>query len=114
MTLMSRAELLALVPDLSEARLAALTEAGIVSPVRAEAGERFRDLDAARLQLAVELEDVFALHDEALALVLTLIDQLNGARGDMRAVLGALAEEPPETRARLRAVIARHVVRVGG
>lgn len=114
MTLMSRAELLALVPDLSEARLAALTEAGIVSPVRAETGERFRDLDAARLQLAVELEDMFALHDEALALVLTLIDQLNGARGDMRAVLGALAEEPPETRARLRAVIARHVVRVGG
>lgn len=114
MTLMSRAELLALVPDLSEARLAALTEAGIVSPVWAETGERFRDLDAARLQLAVELEDMFALHDEALALVLALIDQLNGARGDMRAVLGALAEEPPETRARLRAVIARHVVRVGG
>ena len=31
-------------------------------------------------------------------------------RGDMRAVLGALAEEPPETRARLREVIARVVV----
>ena len=42
--------------------------------------------------------------------MLSLIDQLNGMRGDMRAVLGALAEEPPETRARLREVIARVVV----
>lgn len=112
MSLMSRAELLALMPELSDDRLAALTEAGIVLPVQAEAGARFRDLDAARLRLALDLEDVFALHDEALGLVLSLIDQLNGARGDMRAVLGALAEEPPETRARLRAVIRGHVVGV--
>lgn len=110
--LMSRADLLALIPDLTDARLDALTEAGIVSPVHAEAGDRFRDLDAARLQLALDLEDVFELHDEALGLVLSLIDQLNGARGDMRAVLGALAEEPPETRARLRAVIHQTFVRV--
>lgn len=112
MSLMTRAELLALMPELSETRLAALTDAGIVVPVQAESGQRFRDLDAARLQLALELGDVFALHDEALSLVLSLIDQLNGARGDMRAVLGALAEEPPETRARLRTVIRRTMLRV--
>ena len=102
---MTRAELQRLIPGLTEARLSELIAAGIVRPVHSVAGDRFREIDAARLQLALDLEDAFELHDEALELVLSLIDQLNGARGDMRAMLGALAEEPPETRARLRGVI---------
>ena len=36
---------------------------------------------------------------------MSLIDQLNGLRGDMRAMLQAVAAEEPETRARLRRVI---------
>ena len=107
---MSREELLALIPELSADRLAALTAAGVVRPLKADAEPRFADIDAARLRLALDLDEAFELHDEALRLVLSLIDQLNGMRGDMRAVLGALAEEPPETRARLREVIARVVV----
>lgn len=102
---MTRAELQRLIPGLTEARLAELIAAGIVRPVHSNSGDRFREIDAARLQLALDLEDAFELHDEALELVLSLIDQLNGARGDMRAMLGALAEEPPETRARLRGLI---------
>lgn len=102
---MTRAELQRLIPGLTEARLAELIAAGIVRPVHSSSGDRFREIDAARLQLALDLEDAFELHDEALELVLSLIDQLNGARGDMRAMLGALAEEPPETRARLRGLI---------
>lgn len=102
---MTRAELQRLIPGLTEARLAELIAAGIVRPVHSNSGDRFREIDAARLQLALDLEDAFELHDEALELVLSLIDQLNGARGDMRAILGALAEEPPQTRARLRGLI---------
>ena len=102
---MTRTELQRLIPGLTEARLAELIAAGIVRPVHSNSGDRFREIDAARLQLALDLEDAFELHDEALELVLSLIDQLNGARGDMRAMLGALAEEPPETRARLRGLI---------
>ena len=102
---MTRTELQRLIPGLTEARLAELIAAGIVRPVHSNSGDRFREIDAARLQLALDLEEAFELHDEALELVLSLIDQLNGARGDMRAMLGALAEEPPETRARLRGLI---------
>ena len=107
---MTRDELLRLLPDLSPEALDALTRAGIVQPMQAEDGPRFRDIDAARVQLALDLEDVYGLDNEALRLVLSLIDQVHGLRGDMRAVLGALAEEPPETRARLRGVIRRTVV----
>ena len=102
---MTRDEILSLIPGLSEEALAVLTGAGIVQPLLGGSEPRFREIDAARLQLALDLEDAFELHDEALELVLSLIDQLNGARGDMRAMLGALAEEPPETRARLRGLI---------
>ena len=107
---MTRDEILSLIPELSDAALDALTEAGVIQPVLGDAQPRFREIDAARLQLAVDLEEMFRLDPEALALVLSLIDQLNGVRGEMRAVLGALAEEPPETRARLRRVI--HETRV--
>lgn len=106
----TRDEILSMIPELSPEALAALTEAGIIQPLLAEGEPRFREIDAARLQLAVELEEMFRLDPEALALVLSLIDQLNGIRGEMRAVLGALAEEPPETRARLRRVI--HEIRI--
>lgn len=109
---MTRADLRALLPDLSDDRLAELTDAGLVQPVLGDGGPRFRDIDVARLQLALDLQDAFELHDEALTLVLSLIDQVHGLRGEMRAVLGALAEEPPETRARLRGVIRRTIVRV--
>ncbi len=102
---MSRDEILALIPGLSGAALDALTDAGIVQPVFRDGAPQFRDIDAARLQLALELEDAFQLDADGLALVLSLIDQLHGLRGEMRAVLGALAAEPPETRARLRGVI---------
>lgn len=107
---MTRDELLRRLPGLSPEALDALILAGIVRPVQAEDGPRFRDVDAARVQLALDLEDVYGLDNEALGLVLSLIDQVHGLRGDMRAVLGALAEEPPETRARLRGVIRQTVV----
>lgn len=102
---MTRDEILALIPELSDEALQVLTDAGIVHPVLGGDQPRFREIDAARLQLALELEDVFRLDPDALALVLSLIDQVHGLKGEMRAVLTALAEEPPETRARLRGVI---------
>ncbi|MDO5371504.1 chaperone modulator CbpM [Paracoccus sp. (in: a-proteobacteria)] len=112
---MTRNEILALIPELSDEALAVLTEAGIVQPVLGAAEPRFREIDAARLQLAVDLEEIFRLDPEGLALVLSLIDQLNGLKGEMQAVLGALAEEPPETRARLRRVIREtRILRVQG
>lgn len=110
---MTRDELLQHLPDLSAEALDALTAAGIIQPVQAGDGPHFRDIDAARVRLALDLEDAYGLDNESLGLVLSLIDQLHGLRGEMRAVLGALAEEPPETRARLRGVIREtHVVRV--
>ncbi len=102
---MSRDELLAALPDLSEAALDDLIRAGVVQPVQSGSGPLFRPVDHARLQLAMDLQDAYALDEDGLALVLSLIDQVNGLRGDMQAMLGAVAAEAPETRARMRQVI---------
>ena len=53
----------------------------------------------------VDAQDAVDLDEEALNLVLSLVDQLHGLRGDMRAILDALAREPVETRVRLKTAI---------
>lgn len=98
------------VPGLTEERLVDYIQAGAISPVQADHGPLFRDVDIARLNLLVDLADGFELDDEALLLVMSLVDQLHGLRGDMRAILTAVAQEPLETRARLSRAI--HDVRV--
>jgi chaperone modulatory protein CbpM len=55
-------------------------EAGYVR-ADAEAGElRFQEIDLARVQLILELRDELAVNEEALPLVLSLLDQLYALR----------------------------------
>ncbi|WP_199258531.1 hypothetical protein [Paracoccus binzhouensis] len=99
------AETLALVEDLTAEQLQRYIRAGVVVPVQSAQGPLFRELDLARLNLVVDLAEGYHLDEEALALVLSLVDQLHGLRGDMRAMLDAVAREPVETRVRLKAAI---------
>ena len=90
---------------LGEPAVQALHRAGVVVPVQSETGPLFRELDLARLHLVVDLTEGYHLDEEALGLVMSLVDQLHGLRGDMRAMLDAVAREPTETRMRLKAAI---------
>ena len=45
--------------------------------------------------------------EDALGMVMSLIDQLNTMRGDMRALMRAVAAEPDEVRGRIHAVLRR-------
>lgn len=96
---------LAAVPDLTADQLDRYILMGVIQPVQSEQGPVFRDIDIARLSLIVDLADGYSLDDEALGLIMSLLDQLHGLRGDMRAILDAVAHEPPETRARLSRTI---------
>lgn len=93
------------VAGLTPAQLDRHIRAGVVVPVQSEQGPLFRDLDLARLNLVVDLSEGYDLDEDALALVLSLVDQLHGLRGDMRAILDAVAREPAETRLRLKTAI---------
>ncbi|AGT09752.1 hypothetical protein [Paracoccus aminophilus] len=103
-------ETLVAVPDLSSGQLDRYIRVGVVRPISSAEGPVFREIDIARLSLLVDLTEGFALDDEALGLVMSLLDQLHGARADMRAMLDAVAQEPAETRARLSRAI--HEIRV--
>ncbi|MBD9526006.1 MULTISPECIES: hypothetical protein [Paracoccus] len=92
-------------PEMTREQLETYISSGVVQPVQSESGPLFRDLDIARLHLVVDLSEGYHLDDEALALVLSLVDQLHGLRGDMRAILDAVAREPAETRIRLKTAI---------
>lgn len=98
-------ETLSVIEDLDHAQLDRYIRAGVVVPVQSETGPLFRELDLARLHLVVDLTEGYHLDEEALGLVMSLVDQLHGLRGDMRAMLDAVAREPTETRMRLKAAI---------
>lgn len=99
------AEVLAELPELSSEQIDRYIAAGVVVPVQSDHGPLFRDIDLARLHLVADLAEGYHLDEEALNLVLSLVDQLHGLRGDMRAMLDAVAREPVETRMRLKTAI---------
>jgi chaperone modulatory protein CbpM len=98
---LSEEEALAAVGRLDRTRLARFVRAEVIRP--ADAGGRlvYRQVDIARIELLCDLCDDFDLEDEALALVMQLVDQLHGTRSDLVTLMRALGEEPEEVRVRV-------------
>ncbi len=96
-------EILAAITELTADRLTAYIEIGIVMPVQGEAGPLFAPVDRARLQLICELEESHELTDDALEMVMSLVDQLHGARADLQALGAAVDTQPVEVRERVLA-----------
>lgn len=101
------------VPGLSQRRLERFIEAGIVTPVQhpeqdPHAGATgFLAIDRARLAFACDMADTFDLEDDALSVLLGLVDQLHGVRGELRALMQAVEAEPVQTRERIIATMRR-------
>jgi chaperone modulatory protein CbpM len=62
----------------------------------------FHEVDIARVALILEMRREFAVDDEAMALVLGLLDQLYGVRRQMRRLCAAIECQPPEIRDAIR------------
>lgn len=101
----TEAETIAAIDDLTGERLITFTRARIVQPVQSGGSVLYREADLARLQLLCDLCESYDLPTESLSMVMSLIDQLNTMRGDMRALMQAVASEPDEVRTRIHAVI---------
>jgi chaperone modulatory protein CbpM len=69
-----------------------------------EGGERwaFHEVDVARVELILDIRREFAVDDEALSLVLGLLDQVYSLRRQMRRLCDALEQQPPEIREAIR------------
>ncbi len=103
----SEAEVIALIPGLTQSRLADCLRAEVIHPVAQPEGWAFDQITVARLALVVDLTAQFDLDldGDALALVLSLIDQLHAAQRDTAALAAALSTEPEDVRRRIGMVV---------
>lgn len=86
---------------IERAQLVMWIEEGWVAPVRQDGGFVFDEIDAARVNFICELVRDMSIGDEAVPVVLSLVDQLNALRGTLRQVLLAAEELPDPARARI-------------
>jgi chaperone modulatory protein CbpM len=101
--LYSEAEVLARVNGLTVARLRSYTAARCVRP-RLQAGRAtYAAPDVARLRLLCELAADFDLDEDAAALVLSLVDQIHGLRGELRVLAAAVGQQPDIVRRQIAA-----------
>ncbi len=99
-------EVAALIGRIEAAELERWCLEGWVRPEREAEQWRFAEIDVARVRLICELKVDLAIDDEALPVVLDLMDQVHGLRARLAALARAVAAEPPDVRRRIAAAVA--------
>ena len=67
----------------------------------------FHEIDVARVELIIEVRREFSIDDEALSLVLGLLDQVYDLRRQLGRLCDALATQPPEVQAAIKRALPR-------
>jgi chaperone modulatory protein CbpM len=81
-------------------------EAGWVMPAREAEATDFSEADLARAHLIRDLQHEMGVNEEAIPIILDLIDQVHGLRRMLREVATAVCVQPEEMRRRIVAEIA--------
>ena len=95
-------DLLVHLRELDRGDLARWVENRWVLPERRNETWVFHEVDVARVELILDIRHQFAVDDEALPLVLGLLDQVYDLRRQLRRMCDALAVQPPEVQAAIR------------
>lgn len=95
----------ALFVDLDEAELVIWVERGWVRPEPADADWTFHEIDIARVRLIHDLRRRMDLHEEAIPLVLSLMDQVYDLRAQLGDVLRAVEQQPDPVKRAILAVL---------
>jgi chaperone modulatory protein CbpM len=103
----------ALFTDLPEAELTSWVARGWVrpdpvDPERAEAGWEFHEIDVARVRLIHDLHSTMEIGEDAMPLVLSLLDQVYDLRGTLRDLVHALEAQPADVRTTVLAALRRN------
>ena len=92
-------DLIAQVTGLTRHEIRLCVESGWLVPAEERDGERlYLDVDVARARLIHELRDDLALGEDAVPVVLSLIDQLHTARFRLHLLLDAVRAQPEDHR----------------
>ena len=109
--MISLTDVVSQVGGLAEAELVARIERRGVGAEATPGGYRLREVDVARVRLIVEIRRDCAIDDEALELVLPLLDQVYRLRRQLKALSAAVAAEPEDVRARILGALAERAPR---
>ena len=91
----------ALFPDLSQVEVTNWVERGWVIPDTAETGFVFHAIDIARVRLIHDLRRDMDIGEDAISLVLSLLDQVYELRSRMKSMLHVLESQPQDVQAAL-------------
>jgi len=89
------------VEGISESDLRVWIEYGWIQPARGEEDFAFSELDVARVSLIADLRYRMGINDEAMPVVLDLMDQIYGLRRELRRVLDVVDRQPEPERSRI-------------
>ena len=103
--MMKEKDVLAQIEGLTVTRLRICIEEAWVRPARDTAGHVFDDLDLARLRLICELTTDMAVNDDAVPIILSLIDQVHGFRRQLRALEQAISAQDDAVKADVAALL---------
>jgi chaperone modulatory protein CbpM len=88
----------ALFSDLQPQELSGWIERGWVQPEGEPSAWMFQEIDVARVHLIHDLRRTMDVGEEAIPVVLSLLDQVYELRGQLRTVLRAVEAQPAEVR----------------
>jgi chaperone modulatory protein CbpM len=94
-------DVVARVESLTVTRLRVWVRQGLIKPAD-ETAQDYSEADIARAALIRTLEDELGFGEEDVPVLLNLIDQIHGLRSELRGLLEALDELPPEMRSTVR------------
>jgi chaperone modulatory protein CbpM len=104
--MLSERDLLARVHRLTVTRLRVWVAQGWIKPADARA-PNYSEADLARAALICNLEDELGFAEEDVPVLLNLIDQIHGLRAELKGLVDALEDLPPDVRATVRMRITR-------
>lgn len=89
---------IALFPDLTRVEITTWVERGWVLPDTEQTELVFREIDVARIRMIHDLRRCMDVGEDAMPLVLSLLDQVYDLRSRLNGILAALATQPQEVR----------------
>ena len=105
--MMDLAAVVALFSDLTQVELTTWVERGWVIPDPAGASLEFREIDVARVRLIHDLRLGMDVGEDAMSLVLSLLDQVYELRSLMKSVLRAVEAQPHDVQAAILSAMDR-------
>lgn len=105
--MMEEKEILARFMGLRRETLHVWVERGWVMPERGRGGYRFREIDIARVGLIYEFSTDLELDEDAMDVILPLLDQVHGLRHQLRCLADAVNAQPEDVRRRIAQTLAK-------